>query len=288
MEQIRVRELAKDFNEYANQTEDGIEFWYARDLQKVLGYAKWENFANAINKAKESCKAAGFEPADHFPDFRKTIAMPKGAEKEVPDYMLTRYACYLIAQNGDPTKIEIAFAQTYFAVQTRKQEIIEERIQEIERIEARKKLSSTEKRFSGVLYEHGVDDKGFANIRSCGDQALFGGRSTNDMKKKLKVTQNRPLADFLPTITIKAKDLATEITSFNVERDIIHGESRISDEHVRNNKDVRDLLAKSNIRPENLPAAEDVKKVERRVTSETKKMNKIANVQSLKKDEPEG
>jgi DNA-damage-inducible protein D len=284
MEQIRIRELAKDFNAFANQTEDGVEFWYARDLQKVLGYAEWRNFISAIEKAKESCKVAGFEPSDHFPDIRKMVAMPKGAEKEVQDYMLTRYACYLIAQNGDPAKIEIAFAQTYFAIQTRKQEIIEERIQEIERIDARKKLTVTEKRFSGVLYEHSVDDKGFANIRNSGDQALFGGRSTNDMKKKLNVPQSRPLADFLPTITIKAKDLAAEITTFNVVRDNMQGEHHISNEHVRNNKDVRGLLAKSDIRPENLPAAEDVKKVERRVDSETKELHKTAKIQKLKKD----
>ena len=282
MQQITVRELAKNFNEYVNQTEDGIEFWYARDLQEILGYSKWDNFTRVIDKAKEACETAGFQVFDHFPDIGKTINMPKGATKEIADYMLTRYACYLIAQNADPNKIEIAFAQTYFAIQTRKQEIIEERIQEIERIEARKKLSETEKHFSGVLYEHGVDDIGFANIRSQGDKALFGGHSTNAMKEKLEVPQGRPLADFLPTITIKAKDLATEITAFNVDRDDINGEQLITKEHMRNNKDVRSLLAKSNIQPENLPVAEDIKKVERRLNSEDKKLHTTATVQKLK------
>ena len=251
-------------------------------MEKIIQTFVVLYFLICYNKAKESCQLSKFEPSDHFRGITKMVNSGV-APKPVSDVMLTRYACYLIAQNGDPTKIEIAFAQTYFAIQTRKQEIIEERIQELERIEARKKLTATEKRFSGVLFEHEVDDKGFANIRSRGDQTLFGGYSTNDMKKKLNVPQSRPLADFLPTITIKSKDLAAEITTFNVERDNINGEQRISDEHVRNNKDIRNLLAKSNIIPEKLPAAEDVKKVERRVNSETKKLHITANTQALKR-----
>lgn len=282
MEIQMVREMSGSFNDYAHETEDGLEFWFARDLQKILGYTKWENFVNAIEKAIESCKTAGFEPLDHFPEFRKKVKLGSGSEREIQDYMLTRYACYLIAQNGDPGKPEIAFAQTYFASQTRKQELIEERCAQLDRMKARKKLTETEKKFSEVLYEHGIDDIGFANVRSRGDKALFGGLSTQEMKDKLGVPKGRPLADFLPTITITAKDLATEITTFNVHKEDMQGEGIITKEHVRNNTDVRELLLKSNIRPENLPAEEDLKKIERKVQSEEKKLHSNARTQKLR------
>lgn len=282
MEILMVRELSSNFNGSAKKANDGTEYWCARDLQTILGYTKWDKFTNIIDKAIISCKMSGFEPSDHFLQVGKMINLPKGASREIQDYMLTRYACYLIAQNGDSSKEEIAFAQTYFAVQTRKQELIEERFAEIDRLKARKKLTETEKRFSEVLYEHGIDDQGFANVRSNGDKALFGGISTQEMKDKLGVPKGRPLADFLPAITITAKDLAAEITSFNVSKDSMHGESLITVEHVRNNRDVRDLLAKSNIKPEELPPGEDLKKVERRVNSETKKLHTSAKTQRLK------
>jgi len=215
MEKAIISKLTKNFEDYANQA-DGVEFWYARDLQKLLGYSKWENFAMVIEKAKEACKNSNQEVEDHFPEVRKTIPMPKGATKEIEDYMLTRYACYLIAQNGDPRKEQIAFAQSYFAVQTRKQEIIEERIALMERFTARQKLVDSETELSKLIYERGVDEQGFARIRSKGDQALFGGFTTSMMKNKLNIPKSKPLADFLPTVTITAKNLATEITNFNV------------------------------------------------------------------------
>lgn len=252
--------------------EEAVEFWYARDLMALLGYDRWENFHKAIERAIDSCKASEIEPADHFRSVTKMVQIGSGAERAVKDYMLTRYACYLIAQNGDPRKEEIAFAQSYFAVQTRKQELIEERIAYIERTEARGKLRESEKRLSQNIYERGVDDAGFGRIRSRGDQALFGGKSTQEMKKKLGVSDKRPLADFLPTLTIAAKNLATEMTNYNVEEKDLQGESAITSEHVQNNQSVRDTLGSRGIKPEELPPSEDIKKLERRGKSQEKKL----------------
>ncbi|HNW97996.1 MAG TPA: DNA damage-inducible protein D [Bacteroidales bacterium] len=268
-----IIKLNKTFEEAACE-QDGIEYWLARELQQLLGYADWRNFLNAIDKAKESCQTTGEDVFNHFVDVTKTIPMPKGAEKSINDIMLTRYACYLIAQNGDPKKEQIAFAQSYFAIQTRKQELLEERIQLMERLQAREKLAATETELSKNIYERGVDNKGFANIRSKGDWALFGGNNTITMKHKLGVPENRPLADFLPTITITAKQLATEITNFNVKKNDLKGETNITNEHVKNNFDVRNLLGKSGIKPEQLPPEEDIKKLERRVKSADKEIAK--------------
>lgn len=253
-------------------TDTGTEFWFARDLQNLLGYSKWENFAKVIAKAKTACKTAGYEVVDHFLDIRKKVALGSGAEREIDDMALTRYACYLIAQNGDPSKDQIAFAQTYFAVQTRKQEIIEKRLAEAERLTARKKLTLSEKELSGIIFERLGDGQSFGRIRSKGDKALFGGKSTGQMKDRLKVPKGRPLADFLPTITIKAKDFANEITNFTIRRDDMRTEAGITTQHVKNNREVRNILVKRNIKPEALPPAEDVKKVERRLVSEEKKL----------------
>ena len=267
--------MKKTFDDIMHTTEDGsVEFWYARELMECLGYATWRRFKEAIERAKESCESAGIEVSDHFAGAGKMIDLPKGAKREVDDIMLTRYACYLIAQNGDPRKEEIAFAQSYFAVQTRKQELIEERIAYIERTEARGKLRESEKRLSQNIYERGVDDAGFGRIRSRGDQALFGGKSTQDMKKKLGVSDKRPLADFLPTLTIAAKNLATEMTNYNVEEKDLQGEGAITTEHVQNNLSVREMLGTRGIKPEELPPSEDIKKLERRVKSQEKKLAK--------------
>jgi DNA-damage-inducible protein D len=258
-----IAALRKNFEDYLNET-DGVEFWFARDLQKLLDYDEWRNFYNVVEKAKISCKNAGQKIEDHFVDANKTIAMPKGASKEIEEVMLTRYACYLIAQNGDPRKEQIAFAQSYFAVQTRKQELIEKRIALAERLNARRKLVASETELSKLLYEKGVDEKGFARIRSKGDEALFGGFSTFQMKNRLRIPQKRPLADFLPTITITAKNLATEITNFNVQKEDLQGETRIAQEHVQNSGDIRKLLTKRGIKPEELPPEEDIKVLERK------------------------
>jgi DNA-damage-inducible protein D len=273
MEKSTIIKLNKSFEESAYE-QDGVEYWLARELQELLGYSDWRNFLNAIEKGKESCKTTGEAVFDHFVDVTKMVKIGSGAERKQDDIMLTRYACYLIAQNGDPKKEQIAFAQSYFAIQTRKQELLEERIQLNERLQAREKLAATETELSKNIYERGVDNKGFANIRSKGDWALFGGITTSNMKKKLGVPENRPLADFLPTITITAKQLATEITNFNVKQHNLKGETRISDEHVKNNTDVRGLLGKSGIKPEQLPAEEDIKKLERRVKAADKGIEK--------------
>jgi DNA-damage-inducible protein D len=273
MEKEIITQLHADFEKSVYMDQDtGMDFWLARDLQKLLGYARWENFAKVIEKAKISCKNAVFEPLDHFLDIRKMVELGLGTVREVEDIALTRYACYLIAQNGDPAKDAIAFAQTYFAVQTRKQEIIEKRIGEIERLGARKKLTLSEKELSGIIYERLGDGQSFGRIRSKGDQALFGGKSTEQMKQHLNVPQSRALADFLPAITIKAKDFANEITNFNIKRDDLHTENGITTEHIKNNQEVRNLLVKRNIKPEQLPPSEDIKKVERRLLSEQKKL----------------
>ena len=275
MKSEEIKNLFSQFEAAALEF-DGVECWSARELQDLLGYSKWENFEKVIQKAKDACKNAGEEIDYHFPDIRKTIPMPKGAEKEIDDILLTRYACYLVAQNGDPAKSEVAFAQTYFAVQTRKQEMIEQRLLDVARVSAREKLSKSEKKLSGIIYERGVDDKGFAFIRSKGDQALFGGFSTNDMKRKLQVPDNRPLADFLSTLTIKAKDFATELTGHNVVEKDLKGHDRIGKEHVENNLAVRKMLIERGVVPERLPASEDVSKLKRKLVSDEKKMLKDA------------
>ena len=273
MEKDIISKLNKSFEEYAYE-QDGVEYWLARELQELLGYTDWRNFSNAINKAKESCETTNERVLDHFVDVNKMVKIGSGAERKQEDIMLTRYACYLIAQNGDPKKQQIAFAQSYFAIQTRKQELLEERIQLMERLAAREKLAATETELSKNIFERGVDNKGFAIIRSKGDGAMFGGHNTSAMKRKLGIAENRPLADFLPTITITAKQLATEITNFNVKKNDLKGETKITTEHVKNNKDVRALLGKSGIKPEQLPAEEDIKKLERRVKSLDKEIAK--------------
>lgn len=275
MKSDEIRDLFSKFESAASDLE-GVECWSARELQELLGYSKWENFEKVIQKAKEACNNAGEEMDYHFPDIRKTIPMPKGAEKEIDDILLTRYACYLIAQNGDSRKEEIAFAQNYFAIQTRRAELVEQRILEFERVKAREKLSQTEKQLSGILYERGVDNQGFAIIRSKGDQALFR-LNTQMLKRKMGVPDSRPVADFLPTISIKAKDLAAEMTGLNVQSKDLKGQSKIEKEHIDNNLAVRNMLTQRGIVPENLPPAEDVKKLQRKLDGEEKKLLKGPN-----------
>jgi DNA-damage-inducible protein D len=260
--------------ENASQNSEGVEFWFARDLQILLGYSQWRNFILVIEKAKVACLNAKQNILDHFAEVSKMVELGSGAKRPVDDIVLTRYACYLIAQNGDSRKDEIAFAMNYFAIQTRKQELLEQRIIEWERIQAREKLSNSEKELSGLIFQKGIDSSGFGRIRSKGDQALFGGRTTNDMKIKLGIPDSRPLADFLPSITIKAKDFANELTNVNIRKSDINSENDITNEHVKNNSDVRGLLIKSGIKPENLPVEDDIKKLERKIKSSDKKLLK--------------
>ena len=272
--------LHASFDSAINKSEE-VEFWFARDLQKLLGYTQWRNFLLVIEKAKIACQKSNQEVLDHFADVSKMVDLGSSSSRERDDIMLSRYACYLIAQNGDPRKDEIAFAMNYFAVQTRKQELLEKRLREWERIQARDKLTISEKELSGLIFQIGIDAAGFARIRSHGDKALFGGNSTFEMKIKLGIPDGRPLADFLPTITIKAKDFANEITNINVRTNELKSENDIASEHVKNNKDVRNLLQKSGIIPEKLPPEEDIKKLKQRVKSTEKLIPK--NTEKLKK-----
>ncbi len=278
MKKELISELFKKFEEACYDL-DGLECWSAREMQEILGYKDWRNFLNAIQKASKACENSGEVVQDHFVGITKMVKIGSGTDRPIDDIALTRYACYLVAQNGDPAKPEIAFAQTYFAVQTRKQELIEKRLLDIDRVNAREKLSKSEKKLSGIIYERGIDNKSFALIRSEGDKALFGGRTTQFMKNKLGVPIARPLADFLPTLLIKAKDFATELTSHNVVDKDLTGQKQITREHIDNNGEVRNILLKRGVKPENLPPAEDVKKIQRRIDSTEKKILK-----EIKKD----
>jgi len=269
-----VKSLTIDFENHSHTTDSGIEFWFARELQHLLGYSKWDNFNNVIEKAKVACENSENDVFSHFPDAGKMVQLGVGTEREIDDIMLTRYACYLIAQNGDPRKEQIAFAQSYFAIQTRKFELIEKRINNWERLQARQKLSHSEKELSELIYEKTKNDRDFGIIRSKGDTALFGGNTTQTMKDKLGVPKGRALADFLPTITIKAKDFATEITVFNTKDKNLYSENQISTEHITNNSSVRKILLERGIKPEELPAEEDIKKLERIVNSDNKSVGK--------------
>ena len=268
VDRLRVR-----FDDYAHTDEDGVEYWLARDIMRPLGYARWENFNEALKRAMASCETAEVPVAAHFREVAKMVDAGV-AKRKIIDYRLTRYACYLIAQNGDVRKPEIALAQAYFATRTRESEVIGQRVAELQRLSARHLLSETETHFAGLAFERGVDARGFARIQSRGDRALFGGRDTRAMKRQLGIPEKKPLADGLSTLAINAKNLAASMTTYNIEKKDLQGLSQIEVEHVDNNRGVRSVLMERGIKPESLPAEEDTKKIERRVRADEKKLSK--------------
>lgn len=268
-----IQQLLSSFESIKQISEEWFEYWSARDLQKVLGYTEWRNFQGVIQKAEISCQEAWNFKHEHFVEANKPLTGGHWAVQNVTDYELSRYACYLVAQNGDSKKSEIAFAQAYFAVQTRKQEMIEQKLLDLERLRARKKLTITEKEFQELAFERWVDWPWIGRMRSKGDRVLFWGNTTSDMKKKLWV-KSWPLADVLPTVTLKAKDLATEVTNHNMKVKPLQWEHQITQEHVKNNEWVRKFLDDRGIVPENLPPEENLKKIERKHKSEEKKLGK--------------
>ena len=288
MKRELIRKLAERLEKLVHkETATGTEFWLARDIQKVLGYVRWSNFEKVIQKSIQACELAGNDAEDHFlpVDKIEELASHAADAKPICDFALTRYACYLVAQNANSAKEAVAFAQTYFALQTRRQEMIERRLADQERVDARRKLSQSEKVLSGLIYEHVENEGGFRRIRTKGDQALFGGVTTRQMKRRLKTPKGRALADFLPTITIKAKDFANEITNFSIKRDYLHTEAQITREHIKNNREIRKLLGRRKIKPEELPPAEDVKKVEKRLIVEEKSLSQEAKMIEAPKDQ---
>ncbi len=273
MQRERIHELNTTLERrMRRETATGTEFWLARDLQSIFGYVHWANFERVIHKAMMACEAAGHAVDDHFLRLEKIEDISARRSLKVTDYALTRYACYLVAQSADATKDQVALARNYFASPANEQDTVEGRRADAERIEARRKLSESEKVLSGLIYEHVEDDEGFRRIRTKGDQALFGGVTTRQMKRRLRVPKGRAMADFLPTLTIKAKDFANEITNFDIKRDYLHTEAQITREYIKNNREIRKVLERRKIKPEELPAAEDVKKVERRLSKEDKSL----------------
>jgi DNA-damage-inducible protein D len=272
MEQDHLELLAKTLDDIRHQ--NGVEFWYARELYPILGYSRWENFETALNRSKDACKTTGGSVEDHFREVTKMVNIGSDAQRETQDIKLTRYACYLVTLNGDPRKEEIAFAQAYFVTQTRKIEILQKHMGELERIDAREKLKITEKEFSNMGFSRGVDSKGIAEIRAKGDEALFGGKTTDEMKHRLGVSSKKPLADYLPNVTLKAKDLAAAITIEKTRQNNLYGKSEIREEHINSNTNVRGALTKTGIYPESLPASEDIKKIEAKHRKEMKALQK--------------
>ncbi len=255
-----------------------MEFWSARDLMPMLGYTKWQKFTEVIERAKAACKLSGQNIDDHVTGAGKMIATGKGATRKIEDFFLTRYAFYLIAQNGDPRKPEIALAQTYFATQTRKQELLEQRDMESKRLDARAKLRETESKIESTVYERGIKyPVEFATFKNKHIEALYGGISASQLKKIRKIPPKRSLADFDSHVELKAKDFALAMTDHNIKEKDIRGKEAMNTEVVKNSRETRQALLNRGIKPEHIKPEEDLKLVESRKNKEAKRIAGKAN-----------
>ena len=272
MEQNIIEIVQKSFEEIKITDETWFEFWSARDLMKWLWYKKWQTFEKVIEKAEVACNNSLIESKNHFTDASKMVWLGSWSNRNIKDYFLTRYACYLIAQNWDSRKIEISLAQTYFASQTRKLELAEQEIENNKRLEARKKLAKSEKQIEDTIYSRWIKlPVEFATFKNKKIEALYN-ISIKQLKAKRWIPENRALADFDSEVELKAKDFIYAMTDHNIKEKNIIWKQNLNEELVSNAKETRNTMLKRWIVPEELRAQEDLKLIEKRRIQEVRKL----------------